>query len=134
TRLAMVFAILSLWVFRLPPAYILLDWFGMGETGVWFAIALSNVLSMIAASLYFFRGTWTERVVEDEPGDGAGPDPEADGDEAIEPDSGGPHEGAESGSGQRADSQPEDGTGGGGSPDSSSIDEGAHPGEGQETD
>ncbi|MEF8772032.1 MATE family efflux transporter [Halodesulfurarchaeum sp.] len=134
TRLAMVFAILSLWVFRLPPAYILLDWFGMGETGVWFAIALSNVLSMIAASLYFFRGTWTERVVEDEPEDGAGPDPEADGDEAIEPDSGGPHEGAESGSGQRADSQPEDGTGGGGSPDSSSIDEGAHPGEGQETD
>ncbi|MFB6085535.1 MAG: MATE family efflux transporter [Halodesulfurarchaeum sp.] len=64
TRLAMIFAILSLWVFRLPPAFVLLDWFGMGETGVWYAIALSNVLSMLAASLYFFRGTWTESVVD----------------------------------------------------------------------
>ena len=66
TRLAMVFAILSLWVFRLPPAYILLDWMGMGATGVWYAIALSNVLSMIAATLYFLRGTWTESVLDDE--------------------------------------------------------------------
>ncbi len=72
TRLAMVFAILSLWVFRLPPAYVLLDWFGMGETGVWYAIALSNVLSMLAASLYFLRGTWTDRVI-DETGVGTEP-------------------------------------------------------------
>ncbi|MDR5656999.1 MATE family efflux transporter [Halodesulfurarchaeum sp. HSR-GB] len=67
TRLAMFFAILSLWVFRLPPAYALLVWAGMGATGVWYAIALSNVLSMVAASLYFLRGTWTENVVESEP-------------------------------------------------------------------
>ena len=66
TRLAMVFAILSLWVFRLPPAYILLDWMGMGATGVWYAIALSNVLSMVAATLYFLRGTWTESVLEED--------------------------------------------------------------------
>jgi putative MATE family efflux protein len=68
TRLAMVFAILSLWVFRLPPAYALLEWAGLGATGVWYAIALSNVLSMIAATLYFFRGTWTESVVDTEDG------------------------------------------------------------------
>ena len=86
TRLAMVFAILSLWVFRLPPAYVLLDWFGMGETGVWYAIALSNVLSMLAATLYFLRGTWTESVVEEETAseatDGTGDTPEGP---AIDP-------------------------------------------------
>jgi putative MATE family efflux protein len=75
TRLAMVFAILSLWLFRLPPAYVLLEPVGMGETGVWYAIALSNVLSMLAASLYFLRGTWTESVVEEE---GSGNPTEAD--------------------------------------------------------
>jgi putative MATE family efflux protein len=67
TRLAMVFAILSLWAFRLPPAYLLLAVFDMGATGVWYAIALSNVLAMLAASLWFLRGTWTENVIEDEP-------------------------------------------------------------------
>jgi putative MATE family efflux protein len=73
TRLAMAFAILSLWAFRLPPAYLLLAVFDMGATGVWYAIALSNVLAMVAASLWFLRGTWTENVIEDDqnpvPGD-----------------------------------------------------------------
>ncbi|QCC51700.1 MATE family efflux transporter [Halapricum salinum] len=67
TRVAMVFAILSLWVFRLPPAYVFMEWVGLGATGVWFAIALSNVLSMVAATLWFLRGTWTESVIEDRP-------------------------------------------------------------------
>jgi len=67
TRLAMVFSILSLWVFRLPPAYILMEWVGLGASGVWYAIALSNVLSMIAATLWFLRGSWTERVIADDP-------------------------------------------------------------------
>jgi putative MATE family efflux protein len=65
TRTAMVFAILSLWVFRLPPAYLLLQWFDMGATGVWYAIALSNVLAMIAAVLWFLRGTWVDSVIDD---------------------------------------------------------------------
>ena len=67
TRLAMVFAILSLWAFRLPPAYLLLVVADMGATGVWYAIALSNVLAMLAATLWFLRGTWTENVIEEEP-------------------------------------------------------------------
>jgi Na+-driven multidrug efflux pump len=66
TRTAMAFAILSLWVFRLPPAYLLLQWFDMGATGVWYAIALSNVLAMIAAVLWFVRGAWADSVIDDE--------------------------------------------------------------------
>jgi putative MATE family efflux protein len=63
TRTAMVFAILSLWVFRLPPAYVFMEWLGMGATGVWYAIALSNVLAMLATALWFLRGTWAESVI-----------------------------------------------------------------------
>jgi len=63
TRTAMGFAILSLWVFRLQPAYVFMEWLDMGATGVWYAIALSNVLAMIAATLWFLRGTWAESVI-----------------------------------------------------------------------
>jgi putative MATE family efflux protein len=66
TRTAMVFAILSLWVFRLPPAYAMLEWLQYGASGVWYGIALSNVLAMVAAGIWFLRGTWTDSVVEDE--------------------------------------------------------------------
>jgi putative MATE family efflux protein len=66
TRTAMAFAILSLWVFRIPPAYLLLQWFDMGATGVWYAIAVSNVLAMVAAVLWFGRGGWADSVVDDE--------------------------------------------------------------------
>jgi putative MATE family efflux protein len=66
TRLAMAFAILSLWVFRLPAAYVFREVLGMGAGGVWLAIALSNVLSMIAVVAWFARGTWTENVVSEE--------------------------------------------------------------------
>nr|WP_305794399.1 MATE family efflux transporter [Halomarina rubra] len=68
TRTAMVFAILSLWVFRLPPAYAFLTSLDMGATGVWYAIALSNVLSMLAAAAWFLRGRWADGVVEESPG------------------------------------------------------------------
>jgi len=67
TRLAMTFAILSLWVFRLPPAYLFQEVLGMGSGGVWLAIALSNVLSMLAAVAWFARGTWTRNVVSEGP-------------------------------------------------------------------
>jgi putative MATE family efflux protein len=68
TRLAMGFAILSLWAFRLPFAYAFQVWLGMGATGVWYAIALSNLLSMVAAAAWFLRGTWSDTVVDDPSG------------------------------------------------------------------
>lgn len=84
TRTAMVFAILSLWLFRLPPAYALLELTELGASAVWYAIALSNVLAMVAAVAWFLRGTWTESVVEEE----ASPDvsDQTTPDEASQPD------------------------------------------------
>jgi putative MATE family efflux protein len=64
TRVAMVLSILSLWVFRLPSAYALIEWQGMGATGIWYGVALSNVLTAIVAVTWFLRGTWTDSVVE----------------------------------------------------------------------
>lgn len=80
TRTAMVFAILSLWAFRIPPGYALIVWEGMGASGMWYAIAASNVITLIAAGGWFLRGTWKEAVVEDGPEEslepeGPGPDP-----------------------------------------------------------
>mgnify|MGYP000483555362 CR=1 FL=1 len=74
TRTAMVFTILSLWVFRVPPAAILVTGlsvtFGgltlavpaLGATGVWYAIAFSNVATAVLAFLWFRRGTWKSAV------------------------------------------------------------------------
>ena len=64
TRLAMSFSILSLFVFRVPPAYALIAWTDLGATGVWYAIAFSNVAVAVVAGLWFLRGTWTDAVVD----------------------------------------------------------------------
>jgi putative MATE family efflux protein len=68
TRTAMVFSILSLWVFRIPPAFLLIREFGMGPEAVWWGIAFSNVVSAVLAMAWFLRGTWTDNVVDRTPG------------------------------------------------------------------
>ncbi|KAB1187674.1 MULTISPECIES: MATE family efflux transporter [Haloferax] len=64
TRTAMIFTLLSLWVFRIPPAYLLVEYGGMGVSGVWWAIALSSVISAVIAYAWFLRGTWKDNVVD----------------------------------------------------------------------
>ncbi|GAB7018162.1 MATE family efflux transporter [Halostagnicola bangensis] len=67
TRIAMGFSILSLWIIQIPIAYGLIQWAGMGETGVWIAMAVSNVVSVLIAGVWFLRGTWTDGVLEQPP-------------------------------------------------------------------
>lgn len=73
TKVAMIFSIQELWLYRIPIAYILLVWTGMGITGVWYAVAISYVLSALTTCGWFLRGTWTEGIIEREstvaPGD-----------------------------------------------------------------
>ncbi len=66
TKIAMALSILALVGFRVPPAYVLVQWFDMGATGVWYGIAFSNVAILVVAGAWFLRGTWTESVVEDD--------------------------------------------------------------------
>jgi Na+-driven multidrug efflux pump len=63
----MAFSIASLWVFRLPVAFYLVAQAEMGATGIWIGIAVSNVLSLGAAGLWYLRGTWAEKVIQDSP-------------------------------------------------------------------
>ncbi|KYH27908.1 multidrug resistance protein MdtK [Halalkalicoccus paucihalophilus] len=67
TRLAMVFSTQELWLYRIPISYALLVWVGMGVTGVWYAVAISYVLSALTTCAWFLRGTWTEGVVDRAP-------------------------------------------------------------------
>ena len=67
TRAAMILSIQELWVYRIPISAVAILYFDMGIYGVWYAIALSYVISAITTGLWFMRGTWTESVVDDDP-------------------------------------------------------------------
>jgi putative MATE family efflux protein len=68
TRLAMSFAIVGFIVLRPVLAYGFAEPVGMGATGVFIGDALTNVVIVVLAGLYLLRGTWTDNVIEDEPG------------------------------------------------------------------
>ncbi|WP_227379636.1 MATE family efflux transporter [Haladaptatus halobius] len=72
TRIAMVFAIFGFIVLRASLSYLFVESLSLGATGVWYGEAAANVLMVLAAGLYFLRGTWTDRVVsESAPGSAA---------------------------------------------------------------
>lgn len=65
TLTAMLLAMLSLWVFRFPVAYVLSKHTPLVENGIWWSFAISNVLAATVSCLVLFRGTWLKRVVGD---------------------------------------------------------------------
>jgi len=72
TKIAAGVAIAMLWVIRLPAAAA--GALTVGQEGVWFSFALSNVAGAVIAYLWFRRGTWREGDVR---GGSAGPGPAA---------------------------------------------------------
>jgi putative MATE family efflux protein len=68
TRLAMTFAIIGFIILRPVLAWGLAEPVGMNATGVFLGDALTNVVIVVLAGLYLLRGTWTDNVIEDEPG------------------------------------------------------------------
>jgi len=61
TMTSMVLSIISLWVLRLPLAYILSIIFSLGEIGIWLAFPIANVLAAIITIIWFVRGTWKNK-------------------------------------------------------------------------
>ncbi len=53
-----------LWLLRIPLAYALAFHAGLGDTGVWLSMSLSNVLAGIAAVLWVLRGGWAKPIVQ----------------------------------------------------------------------
>lgn len=56
TAAAAIITIISLWLFRIPFAYLSLDF--LSYEGVWWAFALSNIVGAVLAYLWFRRGSW----------------------------------------------------------------------------
>jgi putative MATE family efflux protein len=66
TRLALVFAFVGFIVIRSVLAYLFAVPLGLDATGIWYGEAASNVLMAALAVAYFRRGTWTNRLVDEE--------------------------------------------------------------------
>ncbi|MDS0473928.1 MATE family efflux transporter [Natrinema sp. 1APR25-10V2] len=65
TKTALAFAVLGLWIVRVPVTYALVfvaDW---GPTGVWTGVVVGDVAGALAAAAWFTRGTWKGSIVGD---------------------------------------------------------------------
>jgi len=58
TRPVMIMNIVRLWVIRVPLSYLLPLTFGMGSTGIWVAMLVSNLLVTSWAFILFGKGSW----------------------------------------------------------------------------
>lgn len=66
TRTAMLLSLLALWFCRLPPPFLLyavLDW---GVDGLWYGMAVGNVVGTLVTLGWYLRGSWTSAIVADD--------------------------------------------------------------------
>ena len=62
TMITMAFTLLSLWLVRVPAAW-LLTRTSLGIKGIWVAIVLSFAISMTASLAYYFSGRWRRSTI-----------------------------------------------------------------------
>ncbi len=63
TAVAMSFSIITLLGLRVPLAYSLAGFTPLGTPGLWWGVCLSNIIGGVAATLWFRRGDWKQRLV-----------------------------------------------------------------------
>ena len=63
TMATMVLSITSLWLIRLPLARVLSKMLGFGAKGIWMAIVISTVISMLMSRIYYASGRWKKKKV-----------------------------------------------------------------------
>lgn len=66
TVLAMLFAFISLLLLRVPLAYVLSNHTPLGVNGLWWSVAISNVVGGVLSFLWYIRGSWKQRLVTEE--------------------------------------------------------------------
>jgi len=59
----MIVDIVRLWGLRVPLAYFLGNQFG--PTGIWWAMALSNIIAAIIAFFFYYQEGWTKQVIRE---------------------------------------------------------------------
>ena len=74
TLMTTAFSLISLWVVRVPGAYWLSRTLG-SVRGVWYALALSFVVSLAVSMAYYFSGRWKRSLVKKPPAGPAAPNP-----------------------------------------------------------
>jgi len=62
----MIMELSRLWGLRVPLSYIFAFTLGMGSTGVWVGMTLSNFAAALIAIGLFFTGIWKEKVIEEQ--------------------------------------------------------------------
>jgi len=64
TRVFAVISIIRLWILRIGLSYVFGILLGMGTTGVWTAMAISNIVAGILALFWVLRWGWLKRVID----------------------------------------------------------------------
>ena len=60
SKYSMLIDMIRLWIIRLPLILIFKNFTGYGATGIWLAMAISNVLVSIIAHFIYLQGGWQE--------------------------------------------------------------------------
>ncbi|WP_436343022.1 MATE family efflux transporter [Natronorubrum sp. FCH18a] len=88
TKTALAFAVLGLWIVRVPVTYYLIfvaDW---GTTGIWTGVVIGDIVGALAAVAWFTRGTWKESLLDESDDEGtdsrAGPPDSSDAESVAE--------------------------------------------------
>jgi putative MATE family efflux protein len=61
TLVPMFITLFSLWIIRIPLAYLLSD--KIGVTGIWWAIPIAWFLGAVLSYIYYLKGNWKKKVV-----------------------------------------------------------------------
>ncbi len=61
TRASMIIALVTQWLIQFPLAYILAYHTALGQEGLWWSFAISNVIGALIAVIWFMRGTWKQK-------------------------------------------------------------------------
>jgi putative MATE family efflux protein len=67
TAYSMFFGLFRLWALRVPLVFLLAFTFGLGASGVWWAMFGSNLVTAAVAILLFLSGNWMHRVIKEPP-------------------------------------------------------------------
>lgn len=65
TRLSMVLNVTTQWGFRAAVATVFVVGLGFNAIGIWYAIAISNVIAAIVGGAVFLRGRWSTNITGD---------------------------------------------------------------------
>ncbi len=63
TMISMSLSLMSLWILRLPIAYILAKYIIHSTVGIWIAFPIANIVSSVIAIIWFLSGTWKHKKI-----------------------------------------------------------------------